>query len=304
MNRRSITPSVLGVALVSVTLAGCGSRGGGASQVVAKVGESEITVSQLSQALHARGVETPAGDATRQAVDALINEQLLVEGAMSNKLDRDPAVVQALERARRQVLARAYVERMVFPTEPISAAEQVEYYKKHPELFEKRRMFQVAAFSVKASDVTDALRAELANLHTVEEVDRALTARGIAHELQSLTRGAEQLPFEDLPLFASAKAGDLVFMHPHESRMPLMLIQAVHESPIGVDRAQPIIQQFLVNTRNAHALEEHLKQARTTTKISYFDTVTTAAVDKTAGQLQGAIAAERADAQKPAVSLN
>ena len=304
MNHRSITPTLFGIALLGVTLAGCGSRGGGASQVVAKVGEDEITVSQLSQALHARGVDTGGADAARQAVDSLINEQLLVAGAMSNKLDRDPAVVQALERARRQVLARAYIERMVFPTEPISAAEQVEYYKKHPELFEKRKMFQVAAFSVKAGDVTDALRAELANLHTVEEIDKALTAHGIAHEVQSLTRGAEQLPFEDLALFAAAKAGDLVFMHPHESRMPLMLIQGVHESPIGVDRAQPIIQQFLVNTRNARALEEHLKQARTTTKIAYFDTVTTASVDKTAGQLQGAVAAERADAQKPVVSLN
>jgi hypothetical protein len=157
---------------------------------------------------------------------------------------------------------------------------------------------------VKAGDVTDALRTELTALRTAEEIDKALTARGLAHDTQSLTRGAEQLPFEDLPRFTSAKVGDLVFMQPHESRMPIMLIQGIHESPIGVDRAQPIIQQFLVNTRNARALEEHLKQARATTKIAYFDTVTHAAADKMAGQLQGAVAAEHADAQKPAVSLN
>jgi EpsD family peptidyl-prolyl cis-trans isomerase len=305
MNGRSIARSMLGVALLGASLAGCGNKGGGASQVVATVGESEITVSQLSQALHARGVESAGADVTRQAVDALINEQLLVQAAMNNKLDRDPAVVQALERARRQVLARAFVERMVFPTEGISAAEQVEYYKKHPELFENRKMFQVTVYTVKAADLTDEVRNQLVALHTAEEIEKALTARGIAHETQSLTRGTEQLPFEDLPRFATAKAGDLVVMRPQESRVPMMLVQAIHQSPIGVDRAQPIIQQYLVNTRNAKALEDHIKQARAATKIAYFDTVTTAAANQMAGQLQNAVAAEHAEAApKPAVSSN
>jgi EpsD family peptidyl-prolyl cis-trans isomerase len=299
-----IRSSVLGVVVVGATLAGCGSKGGGASQVVATVGENEITVSQLSQALNARGTDSSA-DTTRQAVESLINEELLVKSAVANKLDRDPAVVQALERARRQVLARAYVERMVFPTETISAAEQVEYYQKHPELFEKRKMYQVTVFTVKAADITADVRNALSPLSTAADIAKALAARGIAHEMQSLTRGTEQLPFEDLPRFAAAKVGDIVMMQPHQSRMPLMLIEAIHESPIGVDRAQPIIQQYLVNTRNARALEEHLKMARATTKIAYFDTVTNAAANQMAGQLQNAVADERAQAQpKSPVSLN
>jgi peptidyl-prolyl cis-trans isomerase C len=300
---RSITPAMLAIAVLAAALAGCGNRGAG-SQVVAKVGESEITVSQLSQALHSRGLDNVGATATREAVDSLINEQILVDSATNNKLDRDPAVVQALERSRRQVLARAYVERMVFPTEAISAAEQVEFYKKHPELFERRRMFQVTTFSVKAGDVTDELRNALTPLQSPDEIDKVLTARRISHDTQSLTRGTEQLPFEDLPRFAAAKVGDLIFMQPHESHMAIMLVQGIHESPIGVDRAQPIIQQYLVNTRNAHALEEHLKQARAAAKISYFDTVTAAAADTTADQLQGAVAAEHAEAQKSVASLN
>ena len=300
---RSITPAMLGVVLLGAALAGCGG-GGDKSQVVAKVGESEITFSQLTQALHSRGLENADGAATRVAVDSLINEQILVDSAMKSELDRDPAVVQALERARRQVLARAYVERMVFPTEAISAADQVDFYKKHPELFEHRKMFQVTTFSVKAGEVTDELRTDLASLQSPEDIDRALTKHSIAHDTQSLTRGAEQLPLEDLPRFTAAKAGDLVFMQPHESRVAIMLIQGIHDSPIGVDRAQPIIQQYLVNTRNAQALEDHLKRARAALKISYFDAVTTAAVDTTANQLQNAVATEHADAQKPAVALN
>ncbi len=165
-------------------------------------------------------------------------------------------------------------------------------------------MFQVTVFTVKAADVTDDVRNLLTSLHTADEIEKALATRGIAHETQSLTRGTEQLPLEDLPKFAAAKVGDLVMMQPHESRMPLMLVQAIHDSPVGVDRAQPIIQQYLVNTRNAKALEEHIKQARATARIAYFDTVTTAAANQMAGQLQNAVAEERADAPQPPVSVN
>jgi peptidyl-prolyl cis-trans isomerase C len=192
---------------------------------------------------------------------------------------------------------------MVFPTEAISAAEQVEFYKKHPELFENRKMFQVTTFSVKAADVSDELRNALVPLRTAEELDKALTAHGVSHDTQSLTRGAEQLPFEDLPRFTAAKVGDLVFLQPHESRMAIMLIQGINDSPIGVDRAQPIIQQYLVNTRNAHALDEHLKQARAAAKIEYFDAVTTASVENNANRLQGAVAAEHTQAQGAVASL-
>jgi len=294
------------LALVTAALVACGGgKGSRASQVVAKVDDSEITVSQLSEALHARGVDAAAPEVARQAVDSLINEQLLVKGAMDNKLDRDPGVVQALEHTRRQVLARAYVERMVFPTESISAAEQIEYYKKHPELFEHRKMYQVLVYTVKAADVADAVRAELAATHSPDEVARVLASHSYAYDTQSLTRGAEQLPLEDLPKFAAAKAGDLVIMQGHEGRVPMMLITAIQDSPISVDRAQPIIQQYLVNTRNARALDEHLKQARATAKIAYFDNVSTPATEQIAGRLQNAVASEQAGSpQKSAVSLN
>ena len=293
------------VALVALVLAACGGgKGSQTSQVVAKVDESEITVSQLSEALSARGVEASTPDLTRQAVDSLINEQLLVKSALDNKLDRDPAVVQALEHTRRQVLARAYLERVVFPRDAISAQEQVEYYKQHPALFEKRRTFQVMVYTVKG-EVPATVLGALANTHSVEDVNKALTAHNVAYDSQSLTRGTEQLPLEDLPKFEVAKVGDVVALAAHEGHMALMLVTGIQESPVSVDRAQPIIQQYLVNTRNARALEEHLKTARATAKIAYFDSVSASATEQIAGQMQNAVAAEQSGAaSKTAVSLN
>lgn len=289
--------------LVAAVLSGCGGgKSGQASQVVAKVDESEITVSQLSEALAQRGVESATPAITRDAVDSLINEQLLVKSALDNKLDRDPAVVQALERTRRQVLARAYAERLIFSRDAISAAEQIEYYKQHPALFEKRKMFQVMVFTVKAAELPATVGTALAGTHTADDVSKLLTANNLSFETQSLLRGAEQLPLEDLPKFEVAKVGDVVALKGNQGRVPLMLVMGIQDSPVTVDRAQPIIQQYLVNTRNARALEDHLKQARATAKIDYFDSVSASATDQIAGQLQNAVAEQ--PAPKAAVSLN
>jgi EpsD family peptidyl-prolyl cis-trans isomerase len=291
---------------VALVLAGCsGGKGKETSQVVAKVDESEITVSQLSDVLATRGSEAPDGDVTRRAVDSLIDEQLLVKAALDNKLDRDPAVVQALERMRRQVLARAYLERLVFPRDAISAQEQIEYYKQHPALFEKRKMFQVMVYTIKSPTVPAPVRAELDNAHSADDVAKVLTAHNVAYDAQSLTRGAEQLPLAELPKFEAAKVGDILVLPGAQGRVPLMLITGIQESPISVDRAQPIIQQYLMNTRNARAVEEHLKQARATAKIAYFDSVSAAATEQMAGQLQSAVSTEQsATARKTPISLN
>jgi peptidyl-prolyl cis-trans isomerase C len=293
------------IAMVALLLTACGGgKGAQTSQVVAKVDDSEITVSQLSEALASRGGEAVSPNVTREAVDSLIDEQLLVKAALDNKLDRDPAVVQALEHMRRQVLARAYLERLVFPRETISAAEQIEYYKQHPALFEKRKTFQVMVYTVKSPDLPAPVRTELNNAHTVDDVAKVLTTHSVPYDSQSLTRGTEQLPLRDLPKFEVAKVGDVVALEGSQGRVPLMLIMSIQDSPVSVDRAQPIIQQYLVNTRNARAIEEHLKQARATAKIAYFDSVTAAATEQMAGQLQSAVATEAGEGRKTPVSLN
>src|ERR1700738_1465745 len=79
-----------------VLLAGCSGRGPQQhSQVVATVNDHDLTVLQLSQALQAAGAEENP-QATRKALAALIDEELLVQQATKNQLDRDPAIVQAM----------------------------------------------------------------------------------------------------------------------------------------------------------------------------------------------------------------
>jgi peptidyl-prolyl cis-trans isomerase C len=264
---RLVTVSCLLVA----TYACSGGHGGDRSQVVARVNGAEITVSQLRTALLAKGESQPTQVAAQQALDGLVNEQLLVDAALANKLDRDPTVVQALEAARRQLLARAYMERAVFPKQEITAAEQTAYYRNNPALFARRRVYQLATFTTPVPEVPAEVVAELGAASTADSVAAVLGARHVAFEMQNQTRAAEQLPLEQLPKFAAASAGDVVVGSLPHGRGTLTLITGAQDAPLAFDNAQPIIQQYLENVRNAQALDTHLKQARAAASISEVD---------------------------------
>lgn len=271
MKNDKVAPRVLTLSLVAL-LCACGGNGGGdKSQVVARVNDAEITVSQLRTALLAKGESQPTAQATQQALDGLVNEQLLVDAALANELDRDPTVVQATESARRQLLARAYLERTVFPKQEISTVEQTAYYKTNPALFAQRRVYQLTMFTAATPELPQAVLAELGAASTPDGVAAVLTAHQVPFESQNITRAAEQLPLEQLPRFAAAGVGDVVLQPARDGRSTLMLVTGTQEAPLVFDSAQPIIQQYLTNVRNAEALDAHLKSARAAANISQSD---------------------------------
>ena len=272
-NSTRLTASATAVS-AAVVLAACSQQhpADPGAQPIVKVNDRDIAMSQLNQLLHESGSDTPTAAATAHAVDSLIDEELLVQEAMKSHLQRDPTVAQAIERARRQILAHAYAEQVLFPKIPVTVAEQQRYYHDNPQLFSQRKTFQITAFTVDRADLDDMTRRELNRCHAVNEVRTVLEKRRIRFETESLRRSAEQLPLEQLPAFAKAQPGDLLLVHREDGRESLMAISAVEKTPITFERAKPIIEQYLVNTRNRLAMTEYLKRARAAAKISYADT--------------------------------
>src|SRR4030042_6059253 len=130
--------------LVAVLFAGCGDKKDEAataapSQVAAKVNGTELTVHQVNYALQRIPNLDPEQTkaASLQVVRNLVEQEVIAQKALDDKLDRDPAVVQALDAARRQILAEAYMSRKLgTPAEP-SDAGGADYFDQPPELFAK-----------------------------------------------------------------------------------------------------------------------------------------------------------------------
>ena len=271
--KSQILVSLFTVALVSM-LAGCGAEPSDAkdSQVIATVNDKEITESQLRQATFAASGDstddsTPAE--TKKVLDSLINEELLVQKAIGMKLDRDPAVIRAIESARRQILVRVYAERAVFPTGEIPQADKRQYYDDNPLLFQKRKIYQLVMFDVAKYDSGINLHAELEQTHNADQVRDVLTRHQLAFTSQVISRTTEDLPTETLPQFAKAQIGDTLMTGENTGRTVLLTVRAVADSPIDFEEASPRIQKYLIATRDRKALEDRVRETKMVAKITY-----------------------------------
>ncbi len=252
-------------ACAMVAATACGKKGA-SPQVIARVNDKEITQSQLNQAL-ARGGSDP--QTVSRAVDALVEEELLVQRALARKLDRDAGVMQAMEKARRQVLAQAYLERDVLPKGAITQAEQRRYFTENPALFEQRRTFELTGFTVKSADVTPSLHEAIDAVKSSDELRDVLTRNKVAFQEEKISRPAEQFPLEALRVLGSAKVGDVLKAEMPENRVAFMAITQIQATPVTFENAAPAITQFLGNRRSQTAALEYLRQAKAGAKVEY-----------------------------------
>ena len=147
---------VLGIAL---GLSACGNKEKKAGQALVRVNGEEITVLQVNDELKRAGVKPEQQEAaTKQLLESLIDRQLILAEAMRNEVDRTTDVVQAIERAKAQIIAQAYLKSMDSKVTKPSPAEIDDYYQKHPEYFSQRKQFDVQQLVIATKDFSNDLR--------------------------------------------------------------------------------------------------------------------------------------------------
>ena len=258
--------------LFFAALAGCGRHDKGASQVAARVNSDEITVSQVNFLL----ARTPnvtkenAAQAKRAILARLIEQQLAEQQAVKAKLDRSPPVVQALEFAKAQVLAEAYREKLASALAKPTDAEIKQYYADHPELFARRRIFNLDEINFEATDsLGAALGAEVAKARSMQDVAAWLNAQGIKYAERRAVRAAEQIPLEVLPRLQAMKDGEIRVLNSSGGRYDVMQVVATKELPIDEATAAPRIGAFIFNQRAREALVDDMTKLKRSAKIEY-----------------------------------
>jgi EpsD family peptidyl-prolyl cis-trans isomerase len=253
--------------------AGCGdSADKPATQTAAKVNGDEVTVHQINAELQrlTRG-NLPQGasaeDASKRVLEGLIDQTLLVQQAKEAKLDRDPQVLQQLESTRRQILAQAYIDRQAAANPP-TQEEIKEFYAKNPDLFQQRKIYAFREFRFERDKFTDAVRDEVNKAKTPADVAKVLNSADIRFRETGNTRPAESLPIEALPRIAKMAKGDTAAFSDQNSVNLLMLVDYA-EQPVTLERAAPLIQQYLVNQRKRQLAQSKVKELREKGKVEY-----------------------------------
>jgi EpsD family peptidyl-prolyl cis-trans isomerase len=272
-----IQRTLLATALVAVFLglAACGKKDEPkvATQVAAKVGSEEISVHQINQVLSRTNTAGATPESvkamSREVLEKLIDQQLAVDQATEAKLHRSPEVVAQIEAAKRDILARAYIQSLTGGLPKPSPEDVKKYYAEHPQLFSERRVFNVQEIVAPvAPGVAEALRAAATSNKPVEQIAADLKAKGIKFNGGSATRAAEQIPLEILPKVHALKDGQTTVLETPQA-ITLLHLVASQSAPVTEVAALPRIEQFLANQRASEAVSARLKALRASTTITY-----------------------------------
>lgn len=237
------------------------------SQVLAQVGNSEISLLQLQRVYDITQTTKPSDSIRKEMTDKLINRELAVQQALANKLDQQADVMLQLEEARRDVLALAYAKHIAATAAKPSDNDTAHYYNQHPELFSQRKIFQLNEITLSNNVPKFAeIKAILAKGTSLNQFKSWLQEQKIPFNSQNVIRAAEQLPIEALPKLNQAKLGDQQFF---ESPRGLIVytISNTQTSPITWEQAKPIIFDYLTKQAGKLAVNNELDHLRRITKI-------------------------------------
>jgi EpsD family peptidyl-prolyl cis-trans isomerase len=233
--------------------------------IAARVNGRELALARLSELVP--GTER-AREATARALEKAVDQELLVQGAIDKKLDRDPRVAQSIEAARRQILAQAYVDRVVAPA--AATREEIrDFYERNPALFAQRRIYRLQEVSVDgAADKLEALNQRVAATRDLSQLTAWLKERKLTFSLASAVKPAEQVPLNYLPRLAQMKEGEIAVFPTQTGASVVQLVQ-FQDAALSEPQAAPVIERFIASRRRLQLAEQHVIALREKARIEY-----------------------------------
>jgi EpsD family peptidyl-prolyl cis-trans isomerase len=263
-----IVALVLGTA---ISLSACGSKEKKAGQSLVRVNGEEITVLQVNDELKRAGIKPEQQEvATKQLLESLIDRQLVLGEAMRNEIDRTTGVVQAIERAKAQIIAQAYLKSLEAKIAKPSIVEVDEYYQKHPEYFSQRKIFDMQQLVIATKDFSKELRAVVDSAKSLDGIAGWMDSHSVRYVRGQLARSTTDLPEQMVVKLKNLQKGELFIVNEGESSM-INLISNIKMSPIDPKTAAPQIEQYLFSKKTNEVAQAEITHLRASAKIEYLN---------------------------------
>ena len=276
-SKPSIAKLVLMIALIGL-VAGCGKKNSDdhkSSQSIVSVDGEEITVHQVNNELQRANVQAAQQEAaSRQIVQGLVDRQILLQAAHKEKLDRKPQVMQAIENAKMQIVAQAYLQERVSLVAKPTSAEIDEYRAQHQDIFANRKIYVTdeAVFTLEA-DSKNKLQEIAKSEKTLKDLEVWLKTNQIKYALKRVAHAAETLPPQLLTQFSKMAVGQMVFIGangPNAQAMAVSMAE-IKEMPIAEKDSKPLIERILTEQKRKETAEAEMKRLREAAVIRYID---------------------------------
>ena len=260
--------------LLPVMLAGCNPKAEpGKYQVMAKVNGKEVTVPEVNQYIDQmksyRGSKTQL---RRNAVNAVIDQHLLIAAAKKEGLDKNPVVMQTLLLSQKQALINAYLDEQ-FKTLPVPGSAAISsYYQSHPLLFADRTLYVVNHYDIDIDmEQQQKLLLQLEASKNSTEFFNALSQTNINYDQWQTVKIPEDM--SDIELSALSKMpidGALVVSQTRKGMELLVLVSKI-PAPIPLNRTQLKITALLNVEEENRTKEAIIQKLRAHAQIQYLD---------------------------------
>ena len=266
--------SLLLGALILMSAAGlsaCGNKEKKSGQTLVRVNGEEITILQINDELKRAGVKTEQQEiASKQLLESLIDRQLILAEAARHKIDRTPEVVQAIERAKAQIISQAYLQSIAGKITKPTIAEINDYFQKHPEYFTQRKQYDIQQLIFATKDFSKELRTTADAANSLDSVAAWMDSHNVKYARGKMSRNTSDLPQQVVAKLKEMKRGQLFIFNEGERSMLNSIIE-IKSSPVSAKEAEPQIEQYLINKKTKEAADAEITHLRTSAKIEYLN---------------------------------
>ncbi len=241
----------------------------GRTQVVARVGGHEITLSEMRVEMARLGLSPASADAERIAVERIVNRTLLAAAARKAELHRRPDAILQMRAAEEQALADLYLSIVSQPPEP-TRQEIEDYIADNPSLFARRRVYDFRVLTMPTSAFDEAALTPLFDeAKDFAKLERRLAADKVSYSVSDARRLASSFPVEIREqLAAYAVSDNIVLKGPGETQ--IMKIMRARPSPAPSEEWPVIARRILLNENARLRAEKFIDRLQADGNIAYF----------------------------------
>lgn len=273
--RNGLAIPVLAAFLCATSSVGAAAAGekkpvaSGKTQVVAKVGGREITITELRIEMGRIGLSPNDPGAESLALESLMNRALLTKAARAADLHRKPEAMARMYAAQDQALADYYLALASQPAEP-TREEIDDFISKNPSLFAQRRRYDFLVFTLETKNFKeDAVTPLFDREEDFSRLAAVLAKAGARFSIAPATQSGAVFPAPVREQLAKYGVRDNIVIKGDQDTQ-IMKIVAIRDEPSNAAEWPELARRLLMERMAAGRAEELLSRLKQESDIAYY----------------------------------
>lgn len=262
----------------TLIFAGCkGNDFGKSSQVLAKVGDKEITISyferQLSSLPESVQKLSMEGKGKKALLEGLINREMLYREAEKRNLDKDSDLQRKLDDMKKELVINSFLQKEIINKIKVDDREIEDYYNSGIDDFRNReeiRISQIVVSSEKdAAEIAEQLKAkkDFGELAVKRSIDKVSAARN--GDVGFFTK--KELPSEVRESVLRMRVGEISRPHKMPSGYEIYKITDRKVVSYSLEQSKDAIKKQLMNQKFQESLKNLLSNLKKDVKVTIND---------------------------------